>query len=178
MLFSRLFWKLFLVCIASNLALAVTLAVLAPEVSAWVLVLVACVWIAAVVWWLAVQIVRPVAALSAIAEAIALGDCQRGVHIANRDELGALGRAVDRIRRAVDQQTIQLAAIDDRQLTVLDAMVEGVIAVDERQRVVLANPAAVRLFGFRPQVAKGRPLQEIVRNYAVSEAAQRALAAG
>src|SRR4051794_17446831 len=178
MLSSRLFWKLFAVCVASNLMLAVGLAVLGSEVNTWVLVVVACVWAAALIWWLGVQIIRPVGALTATAEAVAAGDCRQGVHIANGDELGTLGRAIDRIRRAVDQQSIQLAAIDDRQLTVLDAMVEGVIAVDERQRVVLANPAAGRLFGFRPQVAKGRPLQEIVRNYAVSEAAQRALAAG
>src|SRR4051794_29074755 len=158
MLFSRLFWKVFLVCVASNLVIAVVVAELAPDVSAWVLVLGTCAWAAALACWIGVQIVWPVIALKNTAEAIASGDCQRGVHIATGDELGALGRAVDRIRRAVDQQTVQLAAIDDRQLTVLDAMAEGVIVVDERQRVVLANPAAGRFFNFRPQAAKGRPL--------------------
>src|SRR3954471_14478723 len=178
MLSSRLFWKLFAVCVASNLMLAVGLAVLGSEVNTWVLVVAACVWAAALIWWLGVQIIRPVGALTATAEAVAAGDCRQGVHIANGDELGTLGRAIDRIRRAIERQTSQLAAIDDRQLTVLDAMVEGVIAVDERQRVVLANPAAGRLFNFRTQAAKGRPLQELVRNYAVSAAAQRALSDG
>jgi len=178
MLSSRLFWKLFAVCVASNLMLAVGLAVLGSEVNTWVLVVAACVWAAALIWWLGVQIIRPVGALTATAEAVAAGDCRQGVHIANGDELGTLGRAIDRIRRAVELQASQLAAIDDRQLTVLDAMVEGVIAVDERQRVVLANPAAGRLFNFRTQAAKGRPLQELVRNYAVSAAAQRALSDG
>jgi two-component system phosphate regulon sensor histidine kinase PhoR len=55
-------------------------------------------------------------------------------------------------------------------------MIEGVIAVDDRQRIVLANKAAGRLFDFRPPAAEGRPLLEIVRNHALHEAVTKAIA--
>ena len=43
-------------------------------------------------------------------------------------------------------------------------------------RIVLANPAAGRLFGFRPLAVDGRPLLEVVRNHALHEAVSAALA--
>jgi two-component system phosphate regulon sensor histidine kinase PhoR len=55
-------------------------------------------------------------------------------------------------------------------------MIEGVIAVDERRRIVLANRAAGLLFEFRPSTVEGRPLLEVVRNHAVHEAVTTALA--
>jgi signal transduction histidine kinase len=69
----------------------------------------------------------------------------------------------------------QLSQTSDRQSTVLGGMIEGVIAVDGRQRIVLANRAAGRLFDFRPPTAEGRPLLEVVRNHAVHEAVMTAL---
>ena len=54
-------------------------------------------------------------------------------------------------------------------------MVEGVIAVDAAQRVILANPAAGRLFDFRPTAVPGRQLLGLVRNHALSDAVNRAI---
>ncbi|MFO7774691.1 MAG: ATP-binding protein [Candidatus Hydrogenedentota bacterium] len=47
---------------------------------------------------------------------------------------------------------------------VLASMVEGVLAVDADERIILMNDAAGRLFGIPPSRAQGRNLQEIVRN--------------
>jgi two-component system phosphate regulon sensor histidine kinase PhoR len=57
-------------------------------------------------------------------------------------------------------------------------MIEGVIAVDDRRRIVLANKAAGRLFQFSADAAEGRPLMEIVRNYSVHEAVATAFSSG
>ena len=62
----------------------------------------------------------------------------------------------------------QLSQTAARQSTVLGGMIEGVIAVDARQRIVLANEAAGRLFDFRPPTVEGRPLLEVVRNHAAA----------
>ncbi|MEX0613971.1 MAG: ATP-binding protein [Pirellulales bacterium] len=57
-------------------------------------------------------------------------------------------------------------------------MIEGVIAVDARRRIVLANRAAGELFEFKPTAAEGRPLLEVVRNHALHEAVTTALSTG
>jgi two-component system phosphate regulon sensor histidine kinase PhoR len=54
-------------------------------------------------------------------------------------------------------------------------MIEGVIAVDARQRIVLANEAAGRLFDFRPPAIEGRPLLEVIRNHELHGAVKRVL---
>jgi two-component system phosphate regulon sensor histidine kinase PhoR len=108
--------------------------------------------------------------LTTAAEAIAAGNYQHRVYVANRDELGRLARTFNRLSQEFGTRMTQLSQSNDRQSTVLGGMIEGVIAVDGRQRIVLANQAAGRLFGFRPPAAEGRPLLEVVRSHAVREA--------
>jgi two-component system phosphate regulon sensor histidine kinase PhoR len=116
--------------------------------------------------------------LTEAVESIALGDYGRRVYVANRDELGTLARTLNELSQELDARMKQLGQTGDRQSTVLGGMIEGVIAVDERQRIVVANRAAGRLFEFRPTAAEGRPLLEVVRNHALNEAVMTALSTG
>jgi two-component system phosphate regulon sensor histidine kinase PhoR len=173
MQFSRLLHKLLIVCVGSNLILALASSFFLTHLTIWVLLLVVSIWTAVVTWRLATQIVRPVKALTSAAKAIAAGDHRCRFRISNRDELGELADALDRMNRELNARMRQVGESDKRKLTVLDAMAEGVIAVDADQRVILANPAAGRLFHFNPQAVIGRQLLEIVRNHALREAAQQ-----
>ncbi len=68
------------------------------------------------------------------------------------------------------QRAAQDAAIDQhrsRLQALLDSMIEGILVLDERRQVALANRAAVQLFGISEPVA-GRALLEAVRNHEVS----------
>jgi two-component system phosphate regulon sensor histidine kinase PhoR len=130
----------------------------------------------AVTYWIVRRIVQPIQSLSRAADAIASGHYDHRVYVPNRDELGSLAGTFNRISEDLASRMTQLNRSRDRQTTVLDGMIEGVIAVDARQRIVLANPAAGRLFGFRPPAAEGRPLLEVIRNHAVHEAVMTALA--
>jgi two-component system phosphate regulon sensor histidine kinase PhoR len=121
------------------------------------------------------HIIRPLASLIKAAEAIAAGDYTHRVYVPNRDELGVLARTFNRMSQELNTRMNQLNQTSERQSTVLGGMIEGVIAVDSRQRIVLANRAAGRLFDFRPPTAEGRPLLEVVRNHAVHEAVMTAL---
>jgi two-component system, OmpR family, phosphate regulon sensor histidine kinase PhoR len=129
-------------------------------------------------YWILGRIVAPLSSLTAAAEAIAGGDYQHRVYVANRDELGRLARTFNRMSQEFSTRMTQLSQTSDRQSTVLGGMIEGVIAVDGRQRIVLANQAAGRLFDFRPPATEGRPLLEVVRNHAVHEAVNKALETG
>jgi two-component system phosphate regulon sensor histidine kinase PhoR len=98
------------------------------------------------------------------------------VYVENHDELGQLAGTFNRLSQELGGRMSQLRQSNDRQLTVLGGMIEGVIAVDARERVVLANDAAGRLFDFRAPTAEGRPLLEVVRNHAVRQAVTNAFA--
>ena len=172
---SRLFWKLLLACAGVNLVAAAVLAFLFSEWF-WGLVALACLCVLGLAYWLVGHIIRPLDSLIHAAEAIASGDYQQRVYVANQDELGMLARTFNRMSQELGGRMTQLSQSNDRQSTVLEGMIEGVIAVDERQRIVLANRAAGRLFDFRPPTAEGRPLLEVVRNHALHEAVSEALA--
>jgi two-component system phosphate regulon sensor histidine kinase PhoR len=59
---------------------------------------------------------------------------------------------------------------------VLGGMIEGVVAVDDRQRVLFANDAAGRLFDFDPHEVEKRPLLEVVRSHPLHQAVKAAIA--
>jgi two-component system phosphate regulon sensor histidine kinase PhoR len=156
----------------------VAAAVLASARSEWYWALLAIVGfgVIALAYWLIAHVIRPLNSLIKAAEAIASGDYTQRVYVENRDELGTLARTFNRMSQELNARMTQLSQTGDRQATVLGGMIEGVIAVDGRQRIVLANRAAGRLFDFRPPTAEGRTLLEVVRNHAVYEAVTKALA--
>ena len=99
-----------------------------------------------------------------------------GLYVPNRDELGQIAGKLNRMGQELDHRLTQLTASHERQATVLGGMIEGVIAVDRRERVLFANAAAGRLFDFRPTMVEGRRLLEVVRNHTLEEAVSAALA--
>ena len=91
-------------------------------------------------------------------------------------ELEQLSAAMNRMFQVVSSRQDRLHQTADRLTTVLGAMVEGVLAVDDRQRVLFANHAAGELLGFVPEDAQGRALLEVARNHMLHEAVTEALA--
>ncbi len=50
------------------------------------------------------------------------------------------------------------------QEALVDSMVQGLITVDRRERVMRINRAAVRMFNLREETLVGRPIQEVLRD--------------
>jgi two-component system phosphate regulon sensor histidine kinase PhoR len=146
----------------------------------WTWGLAVAVWLCllAAMYWALGRILRPMPLVTRAAESIAAGDYRHRLYLANRDELGQLARTFGRISAELSTRNSQVDQTLRRQSTVLDGMVEGVIAVDGRYRIVLANNAAARLFQFPSAAVEGRPLLEIVRNHSVHDAVTAAIASG
>lgn len=121
-------------------------------------------------YYLAARVVRPVRILTDAAESIAAGDYRHSVFLQTRDELGTLAESFNRMSRQLEGRELELQESSQRLKAVLEGMVEGVIALDGRERIVLANAAAGRLLGFVPADVGGRTLLEVVRNRAIHEA--------
>ena len=72
---------------------------------------------------------------------------------------------------SLDQNNQQLGIV-------LEAMVEGVIAIDAQERILLANGAAIRMLDLKPTGLTGRPLWEAVRLPKFQELVSHALKSG
>jgi two-component system, OmpR family, phosphate regulon sensor histidine kinase PhoR len=188
---SRLFWKLLITCAGLNFLAAAAVGLVlsswlpdefidAAVARRWIWGLVAAesLCVLGLSYWLIGVIVRPVGSLNAAADAIAAGDYDHRVYVPGRDELSALAGTLNRMSQSLGARMTQLSQTAARQSTVLGGMIEGVIAVDARQRIVLANEAAGRLYGFRPADIEGRALLEVVRNHALHAAVTTGLATG
>jgi two-component system phosphate regulon sensor histidine kinase PhoR len=91
---------------------------------------------------------------------------------------GPSSRLADRINEAVPDIESRIARLEDdrRKLdAVLSGMAEGVLAVDSRQRILFANPAAQRMFRIA-EGADGRLVIELVRSPQIQMAVEATLA--
>jgi two-component system phosphate regulon sensor histidine kinase PhoR len=109
------------------------------------------------------RVTRPVVEMQAIAREMADGRFGRRAPVRSPDETGALGRALNAMGAALQEKISALEQERARATAVLDAMVEGVIAVDGHDRIVTMNERARAIFGL-PTRGQGHPFMEMIRN--------------
>ena len=93
---------------------------------------------------------------------LATGDLTARARLPVDGELGELGRLVDEAAARGEHTTAELRQEGDRFGRALAAMREGVLLLDGKGRVTLANPAVRGLLGLGPDVT-GRTLVEATR---------------
>lgn len=79
-------------------------------------------------------------------------------------EMDGVSREIDRANEEIQQRFATLTQRLKEQAAVLDSMVEGVIAVDTRQRILDLNRAASEMLEMTLESARGKNLVEIIRN--------------
>jgi len=109
------------------------------------------------------RITAPVAEMTTAAAAMRDGRYEARVRQLPQDEIGILGDALNRLGAELTRR-IATMSHDQAQLRAMIAgMVEGVIAVDDHDRVLYSNNAACALLGIDSGGGRGRTLWEIVR---------------
>jgi len=93
------------------------------------------------------------------------------------DELQKLSRAFDEIEIQFRTKMDEISKERDSLRTILRGMSEGVLFVDEKGRILVANDALRQFLSLPPTVAKRTPL-EIIRNAELEEAIQKVLREG
>jgi PAS domain S-box-containing protein len=115
------------------------------------------------------RITRPLVILTGAARRVQAGDLATKAEVRGEDEVADLAGAFNRMTDSVTEMTAELrdAAAEQARLrgrleTVVNSMGEGLIAVDDRDRVVTYNPAAGAIIGLPRNEVVGRPLREIL----------------
>jgi two-component system phosphate regulon sensor histidine kinase PhoR len=172
----RLFWKLALALAALQMALA-PLAWAAARWNAFAFAFLAAVMAAAgagLAWFIASRSWRRVDELAETVNAMARHEEPR-LEVDRRSEAASLMLALERLQRRLASRFGRVEAEKNRLSTVLDGMEEGVLALDPRRRVLLANAASRRLLQIPPGAVVGRPLLEVVRSREIHSAVEEAL---
>jgi two-component system, OmpR family, phosphate regulon sensor histidine kinase PhoR len=127
-------------------------------------------------WGISRQLTRRLQEIAAATERHAGPDPLLAVPAEGTDEIGRVARVVNESARALQTQLTVVAA--DRALlsAILSGMMEGVVVVDERGRVQLANDAAHAMLGIGSRGAGAEQhYLEIIRHPDVAEHLSRAL---
>ena len=113
---------------------------------------------------LAHRAARPVRELSSAARRLAAGQFEAQLPVAEAAELADLAAAIAGLREQLVERGLTIGRQGTQQEAVLGSMIEGVLAIDARQRIVSINHGAAELLGLDPDKSLRRPLQEVVRN--------------
>ncbi|MBU6275847.1 MAG: PAS domain-containing protein [Planctomycetes bacterium] len=120
---------------------------------------------AAALGYLAIsRLTRPVEELARTATSLA--DGTEGVTLKRPEsrELASLSAAIAALHGQLIERGLTIGRQGTQQEAVLGSMIEGVLAIDSRQRIVSINATAAELLGLDAAGAVGRPLQDAVDN--------------
>ncbi len=124
---------------------------------------------------LARRTAQPIADLTAAAGRLAAGEVEAPLPATESAELAGLAAALGVLREQLVERGITIGRQGTQQEAVLGSMIEGVLAIDARQRIVGINRAAAELLGLDLENVVRRSLQEVVRNPDLRRFALRAI---
>ena len=120
----------------------------------------------------------PLANMTEVAEAISQGDYDRRIEIRQRDEIGQLADAFNRMAISSAQRMTEITEDHSRLAKILSGMVEGVIGVDQDQKINHINQAAASLLDLSPATSIDQPIWQIVRIQEIIQAMEQAIETG
>jgi two-component system phosphate regulon sensor histidine kinase PhoR len=113
---------------------------------------------------------RPLEEMHDVASALSSGDYAARVEEPGDDELGVLGSTLNRLGGDMSERVSALTAGQDRLRAMVAGMVEGVIAVDDSDRITFTNHTARRMLGVAAGAeVRGERLWEAARVAEVPE---------
>ncbi len=120
------------------------------------------------------RILRPGAELQVAATSIAEGKTASIPTFNRKDELSRLASAFSRMSKQLDKRLRQMQQRASELSAVLGGMAEGIIAIDERGRILFVNDTAVSLFNLPDDDLRQRPLWEVLRHPSVQKVVEQA----
>lgn len=113
---------------------------------------------------LARRVSRPISQMAQAAKMISKGDLSQRIRVDSRDEVGDLARSFNRMSEELERQMGDLSKEVSEKEAVLSSMIEGVLAIDRDEHVILINQAAQRMLELRPDDTLGKFHWEVIRN--------------
>jgi two-component system phosphate regulon sensor histidine kinase PhoR len=135
-----------------------------------------CVIVAAIGGWLAAgRIQAPLDEVKDGTRRLAEGDLT--ARIPSSEDVGGVAEAINTMAARLDQLIRELIADRNEQEAILGSMSEGVLAVDENERLLSLNRTAGRMLEIAPGRAAGQTIHEAVRHPGLQAFVARALVA-
>ena len=110
------------------------------------------------------RVTRPVVEMQSIARQMSEGSFLVRAPTRSTDEIGTLGRSLNVMAGRLREKIQDLEQEQAKITAMLDAMIEGVVAVDGHEHILLMNEQARAMFGLGSSRGEGKPFLEVIRN--------------
>ena len=115
------------------------------------------------------RVTRPVVDMQSIARQMSEGNFLVRAPSRSTDEIGTLGRSLNVLAARLREKVQDLEQERAKVTAILDGMVEGVVAVDGHEHVLLMNERARAIFGLGAMRGERKPFLEVIRNVELHE---------
>jgi two-component system phosphate regulon sensor histidine kinase PhoR len=119
------------------------------------------------------RVTRPVVEMQSIARQMSGGNFLVRAPTRSPDEIGTLGRSLNVLAARLREKIQDLEREQAKVTAILDGMVEGVIAVDGHEHILLMNERARAIFGLGAGRGERKPFLEVIRNADLHEVFQQ-----
>ncbi len=108
---------------------------------------------------------RPIEEMKKGTEKFAQGDFTNKLNLPDTFELAALSSAINRMALQLMDRIDTVKNQLNEHIAVLASMTEGVVAIDNDEKILGVNRTAASMFQIDPEKSRGQNLQEIIRNH-------------
>jgi two-component system phosphate regulon sensor histidine kinase PhoR len=115
--------------------------------------------------WLARSLTKPLSDMATAAQQLAAGNLSVHVETAAHDEVGLLAHTLNHMTQELRSKIEELSEDRSQLLAMLTSMVEGVMVLDSKGRILQVNPAWERMFGVTRAEARGRQSSEVFAHH-------------
>jgi two-component system phosphate regulon sensor histidine kinase PhoR len=95
---------------------------------------------------------------------ISEGNFRARAWVRSRDEMRTLAESINQMTNDLEERIKTISEHTNELMAILSSMIEGVIAIDGKEGVVMINEAAKNMFNLHDDSIIGRPYWEIIRN--------------
>ena len=124
------------------------------------------------------RVTRPVVEMQSIARQLSEGNFAVSAPVRSPDEIGTLGRSLNVLAARLREKIQDLAQEQAKVTAILNGMVEGVIAVDGHDHILLMNERARAMFNLGSGRLERKPFLEVIRNADLHDVFREGRAAG
>jgi two-component system phosphate regulon sensor histidine kinase PhoR len=124
------------------------------------------------------RISRPIEDMKQCADHFARGDLAYRLHAPGTKEMASLAEALNQMAARLENRIKMVVSQRKEIEAILASMIEGLIAVDNQERILSLNQAALNMFQGKISEFKNRSIQEVIRNRKLDRFVRETLATG
>lgn len=124
------------------------------------------------------RLTNPLHELQSGAEQIAAGDFSTRLPTYDTEEIGGLSDAMNHMAAQLDSRIRTIVQQSNEREAILSSMSEGVIALDNEERVISINQTAIDFFVITEKDPIGKNIQELIRSVDIHDFVQESLTGG